>query len=201
MASPRSCSVLFAAAAVLTACSDLPTNPLSRPTILARAIVERPDAAPGFFFGGDPRDGLAVAVGYITPIASLAEICADPTASDIPVTGGRLQFVSTPSGSVQATFTSAHEAVTVFRYGEGIVTSACQLVGAPVVATGTVTVSLHQTKVTGEGPGASLFGATLEGLVTLTSGGTARIHGTLQFVVRPDGSIQIDRERVSLTPL
>jgi hypothetical protein len=76
-------------------------------------------------------------------------------------------------------------------------------VGAPLVATGTVFAkqTLNQVFVPGPGPGSLVVVVTVHGIVDLTAGGQARLHGSPRFVIRPDGTLVKDQELVTLTPL
>jgi hypothetical protein len=87
--------------------------------------------------------------------------------------------------------------VAVFAYGAGITTSPCDLVGAPVAATGAV--RLHYVARV-EGGGATVFQVGARGTVTLATGGEARLTATWRQVVRPDGTLLFDLEPVTLTP-
>jgi hypothetical protein len=42
---------------------------------------------------------------------------------------------------------------------------------------------------------------TVHGIVDLIEGGQARLHATVNFVIRPDGTLVKDQEPVTLTPL
>jgi hypothetical protein len=92
--------------------------------------------------------------------------------------------------------------VEVYRYGSGIVSTPCELVGTPVVvASGTVRVTQHVSDPAASGAGASVFHLTANGVVELTSSGRARLRATVRWVVRPDGTRVMDEEPVELIPL
>ncbi len=141
--------------------------------------------------GGDPANPLAVIAGFAEPVA---DFCA----SGGPVSTHDFQLVFPPAGRVQLAVSGREVAVQVFAYGGGIVSNHCQLIGAPVIATGTGTVRLGAHN---GGPGGTTIHATVRGIVDLTSGGQARLLATAQVTIRPDGSPVIDNERVTLTPL
>jgi hypothetical protein len=97
--------------------------------------------------------------------------------------------------------------VVVFEYGAGIVVDPCVLVGAPVVATGTVKYTFRVSDL-GDiyglnlgGPGSTSIHETVEGIVDLTGGGQARLFGKVRTLWGPDNSLRFDEERVRLTPL
>jgi hypothetical protein len=157
--------------------------------------VIRDPAAPNVLsLGGDPANPLAVVAGLEGPVADFCSAAGAAISSHV------VQLVFPPSGRLQFKVSGHEVAIQVFDYGAGIVTDTCQLVGAPVVATGTGTVRLgiHSAAV---GPGGTSIHATVRGIVDLTSGGQARLLATAQVVVRPNGSLVIDKERVTLTPL
>jgi hypothetical protein len=87
----------------------------------------------------------------------------------------------------------------VYDFGGGIVSNICQLVGAPVLGTGTADYTFEAV-VTGQGADFVIH-ITLHGVIDLVSGGQARIQATAQAVVLPDGTLLFDEERVRLTPL
>lgn len=201
--------------ALLAACgeTDHPTAPVDASGGLtfdesssqdAGAVIERSEFPFGFVGGGDPRDNLAFFVGPVDPVAAAAIKCPDPSIIAPISPGGRPQIVTVPSGRVQvkAIVREAHIAVWQFT---GLVTSYCQLVAAPVVATGvvryTVTISNDGVFAGGGGPGAAMWHINAVGVVDLTSGGQARLHATARILVLPDGSLRFDEERISLTPL
>jgi hypothetical protein len=201
--------------ALLVACSDAdhPTAPERGSRGLtfdessssdAGAVIERSDFPFGFVGGGDPRDNLAFFVGPLDPVAAAAIKCPDPDIIAPVSPGARAQIVTVPPGRVQirAITREAHIAVWQFT---GLVTSFCQLVVAPVVATGvvhyTVTTTNEGAFAGGGGPGAATWHINAVGVVDLTSGGQARLHATARILVLPDGSLRFDEERISLTPL
>jgi len=151
--------------------------------------VFRFDDLPGIGLGGEPNDGLAILAGFEAPI-SVEAICADPF--NQPFVPGSDQLVFTPSGGFHEQARARSTNVVVFAYGAGIITDACQLVGAPVVATGIVTLSVNVA------PNVQHF--TVRGIVDLVGGGQGRLHAAAQIVFR-DGFLVLDKERVTLTPL
>jgi hypothetical protein len=204
---PPDAARVFAAAAVLPllgACADAPTSaPSGRPPTVAQAsraapggaqVVEFPFLIFGSFFGGDPSSGLAVVVGPSDPIAGIAAACAGLPVELGPGSG---RAVFTPSGAFIARTSGTAVPVAVLEYGEGIVTDPCVLTDAAVVATGTVT--FRQAVVSGRG--AQVTRVSVEGVVTLATGGQAFLSGSWRQVTRPDGTIVFDREPVTLTPL
>jgi len=87
----------------------------------------------------------------------------------------------------------------VYDFGGGNVSNICQLVGAPVLGTGTADYTFESI-VTGQGAN-FVIAITLHGVIDLVSGGQARVQATAQAVILPDGTFLFDRERVRLTPL
>jgi len=136
--------------------------------------------------GGDPSNPLAVMIGFeVTP----DQFCA----GNGGVPGAPGQVVLTPPGAVLVSESGRDLNVLVFEFGGGPVTDVCQLVGAPIIATGTGKFSAHF--------GVQDAGATVQGIVDLVSGGQARLFATARVTVRPDGTLLFDEEIVRLTPL
>ena len=79
-------------------------------------------------------------------------------------------------------------------------TQFCDLLGAPLLASGTVTLSQVVQDVPGDAPGALVAHVHANGIVELTSGGQAQLHATAQVVIRPDGSV-LDKTSISLRPI
>lgn len=210
--------VSFGVALLSTAaCTDghiptTPAGPLDSPVLATAAssgggaVVDRSLFPYGFLGGGDPRDGLAFFAGPVDPVAAVPIKCADPSII-VPISpGARTQTVTTPSGRIQTNASNDATHIAVWQYGEGIVTDACQLLGAPLVATGVVHYTAHTTNqglLFGDeaGPGATTWHVNAEGIVELTSGGQARLHVTVRILILPDGTFKFDEERVRLTPL
>jgi hypothetical protein len=148
----------------------------------------------GFSLGADPETQLVVLAGIETTVEQL---CADPV--NVPVTLLQ-QVVATPSGHVQFNAPPQEVRVDVFQFAGGIVTDACQLIGAPLVATGTATARFVQVNLGGGESRAAAINATVHGIVELVTAGQARVQasGHIQF---KDGVIVLDKETVTLTPL
>jgi hypothetical protein len=198
-------TALCAAAAVSCAESNDRTGPTAanagdtplEVSAQSGAIVDRtlPVAT---LLGGGPPTNLALSVGSET---SIDDFCADPTA----IVFSEVQSIAvfTPSRKVPY-HASTHDAfVQVFEYSPGIVTHPCDLVGAPLVASGRVFFSQTFNQLTGpgSGPGSFAVNATVHGIVELTEGGLARLHGSWRFVIRPDGTLVKDQEPVTLKPI
>jgi hypothetical protein len=88
-----------------------------------------------FIVGPDVETQLALEAGFDEPIT--AANCARP--EDISFFSLTQQQVSTPAGREQFTTPSQQVEVTIFRL-QSPLTDLCQLVSAPVVASGTATV-------------------------------------------------------------
>jgi hypothetical protein len=167
----------------------------SGPSDRSGAIVIK-DFAIASVLGGGPPTNLGIAVAAE---GSVEDVCADPFS--VPLSPQRGILVITPSGKLPSHAVSREALVQVFEYSAGILTSPCQLVGAPLVATGTVFVTQTVTQFAGSGPGSFVVHVTIQGIVELTAGGSARLHAAAQVVVRPDGTLVKDQEPVTLTPL
>jgi hypothetical protein len=151
----------------------------------------------GNWWGGDPRDQLALFIGFEVPIA---EVCAtgDQLSGVSPGTG---KAVFSPTARIHFTSFSREAHAVVVQYGAGLLgADVCPLVGAPVVATGTVKFTYRANNFSFVEPGVVAH-ATAEGIVDLTSGGQARLFATTRMLVRSDGSLVLDVQRVRLTPL
>lgn len=178
----------------LLGCRDGPTltEPVNSETAVARA--ERVVWADAFVMGGDPSNPLALQAGF-DPGVTVEDICADPSGLNLNGIG---QAVFTPPGGFLS-HTSAKDAVlVVYQFGGGPVTDPCQVVGAPIVGTGTGSFTF---KVSDPGPGAIAIHVTVHGTIDLTSGGRARLFATARIILLPDDSLLFDVERVRLTPI
>jgi hypothetical protein len=199
---PGMCSL--ALTALCLACSDAPTS-ITEAELPALAAANAPSTSgpkvvrgpfqPGVLSG--PNDTLAVAVGFEEPFA---DHCADLESPDQP---GSAQIVSTPAGGKHLTMSGHGLSVVVFAFAGSAMDYCADLVGAPVVATGTAnfTLSSNDLVLGGHGPGADQVTVSIHGLVDLVSGGQARLFATTQVLFRPDGSFVFDRARISLRPL
>jgi hypothetical protein len=161
------------------------------------AIVIK-DLASAIGFGGGPPTNLALSAGDERVIE---DICADPVGGARSPQRG--MAVVTPAGRIPFHTVTREAFLQVFQFSAGITTSPCDLVGAPLVATGRgfLTLTVNQLAGPGAGPGSFVVHATVHGIVELTAGGQARVHGIEQFIIRPDGTVVKDRELVTLTPL
>lgn len=197
----------------LAACENavtVPAAPDSAPALAkaekgsgSGATVIKEGVIINWLMGGDPRDQLALVVGIEPPLPDLCTGTDDP----VGFSPARAQAVVTPAGRVPVYSFQREAYVEVYQYGGGIVTDGCQLVGAPVAATGRVRSMSTITDASAEfgdgigGPGASTLHVTVQGVVDLTSGGQARLFGTVRVVIGPDGELLMDEERIRLTPL
>jgi hypothetical protein len=151
-------------------------------------IVVRGPFGPGVL-SGDVR--YAVAVGFEEPFAAHCDDLESPNQA------GSTQIVFSPSGRVHVRGSGKGVNVRVYEF-PGVLGAVCDLVGEPLVATGTADFNL--TVVDG-GPGAVHVGVKFRGVVDLVSGGLARLHATGFTLIRPDGSFAFDHVRVILRPL
>jgi hypothetical protein len=186
---------------VALACHDpvVPTDPTAPAPAGDRAAIVQSSSVQGFAFGGGPsNNGLVVAVGPEDAVEANRQQCLTGS-NDVPTSQGKSVLVFTPSGNVHNKSHTLDAAVSVFAAGS--IQSFCDLVGAPVVATGRVRYTTTFNDESMSPPGAVTFGVTVSGIVTLTAGGEARLFGESRIVILPDGSLVVDREVVRLTPL
>jgi hypothetical protein len=147
--------------------------------------------------GADPSTSLVLQTGWEAGITA-EDLCADFTGA-IEETGQKGQIVFTPPGGVHIQTSGRDANIVVYQYGGGIVTDICtQLVGAPIVGTGTG----HFTfLIQDAGPGATVFHVNVRGTIDLATGGQARVFGVARVTILPDGTQLFDEERIRLTPL
>jgi hypothetical protein len=169
----------------LTAPGDLPN-----PSLAAERFIHL-DA---FLLGGDPGNPLALQAGFDAGLTA-EDICAGDFGEGPHGLG---QIVLTPSGGALLHSLGRDVNLVVYEFGAGPVTDGCQLVGAPVVGTGTGNFNYT---VLATGHGAFTVHVTLQGTIDLVSGGQAGVFGTARVTVLPDGTLLFDEERVRLTPL
>ena len=186
------------AGALALGCTDQqsPMAPAADPSSPS-ARAERFPAFAALQMGGDPSNPLALQAGYL-PGVTAEDICADP-----------FQGVDTEAQTGQDVFTQPggfHERVSgrdvhlvLYQFGGGPVVEQCQLVGAPVLGTGTGNFSWNLN--VGRSGGRVVIHLTIHGTIDLVSGGQARVLGTARVLILPDGTLFFDEERVRLTPL
>ena len=183
------------AGALVLGCADQqsPTAPTDPPTPSLRA--ERVPVLSPVLLGGDPSNPLAVQAGFEAGLTA-EDICPDNGEHVDPNAQG--QGIFTPPGGLHVSVSARDVSLVVYEFGEGIVTDICQLVGAPVLGTGSgkYTINFEVT-----GPGVLAVHATVQGIIDLTSGGQARVLGTARVLILPDGTLKFDVEQVRLTPL
>ena len=203
------CTLVWGAAA---ACSDargpagpapLPPPEAARPArggASGGAVVDR-NLAPYGHFGRDPETGLVIFVGPADPVAGAALKCPDPRVIAPIPPETRIQTITTPSGRVMRHGYNDAAPIAVWAYPAGPVTSFCQVVGAPLVATGTVRYDSQQSVPPGDGPGAFVAHFKANGVVDLVAGGQARLQLNAMQVFGPDGTLVREETRITLTPL
>ena len=152
------------------------------------ATVVRAPFGPGVLSG---HNQYAVAIGFEEPFAVH---CNDLESPNQP---GSTLIVFSPSGRVHVKGSGKSVNVRVYEFA-GVAASNCDLLGAPLVATGTVNFNL--TVIDGA-PGAVHVGVKFRGIVNLVGGGQARLHATGFTLIKPDGSFAFDRVRIVLRPL
>jgi hypothetical protein len=187
--------LLLLGGALVLGCVDqqAPTAPSDQLTPSLRA--ERVPVLAPVFLGGDPSNPLAVQAGFEAGLIA-DDICPDNGEHVDPRAQG--QGIFTPPGGFVAS-TSVHDmSLVVYQYGGGIVSNICQLVGAPVLGTGTANYTFELVFT---GQGAFVIHQTLQGVIDLVSGGQARVNATVRVTILPDGTLLFDEERVRLTLL
>lgn len=184
------------AAALTLGCADQqsPTGLVTEPLAPSLRAEHVPVFSP-VLLGGDPSNPLAVQAGYEAGLKA-EDICPDTGEHVDPNSQGKAHF--TPPGGVHISVSARDVSLVVYDFGEGIVTDVCQLVGAPVLGTGS---GKYSTQLNVSGPGATVLHITVHGIIDLVSGGQARVHATAQVTILPDGTLLSDEERVRVTPL
>lgn len=185
------------AGALALGCADqqAPTAPAGNPPAPTFRAERFPTFA-GFQMGGDPSNPLALQAGYELGVTA-EDICADPN-QGIDAEAERGQFVFTPPGGAHQRISGRDVHLILYQYGGGPVTTQCELVGAPILGTGTGNFSFNLNVV---GQGQVVIHVTVHGTIDLVSGGQARVLGTARVLILPDGTFFFDEERVRLTPL
>jgi hypothetical protein len=155
-----------------------------------RAIVHK-DLLLGTALGGGPLNTLAITVAIGSPV------CPPSPAS--PAEG---VLVEAPSGKTPSHAVTRTAFVQVFEF-PAVFTDLCQLVGAPLVATGNVFFSHTATQFfgPGSGPGSFVLQIRVHGIVDLVEGGQARLQAFGRLVIRPDGTLVRTEDSVKLTPI
>jgi hypothetical protein len=188
-------AALLLPVALLVGCTDSgsPTRPTD-PTP-ARPVANGAQLIRGNFgtaFGGAPNP-LVVMLGFdigVTP----ADVCG----GTFTVSDNSALIVLTPPGGFLAGAARGHDLpVQVFEFA-GIITNFCDLVGAPLVATGNAN---YTAPFLAPSSGAVVGHVTVDGIVNLVVGGQARLFGSARATVRPDGTVLFDEELVRLTTL
>ena len=183
------------AGALIIGCGDSPrvTDPTDSPgpSLRAQKFIN----ISAFAMGGDPSNPIAMMVGFdagTTP----EDVCADPTGHGNNLLG---QVIITPQGGFLLHVSGHDINLVVLEFGDGPVTGQCDLVGAPIIASGTGKAT---SETLAARPGAALVAhVTVQGIVNLNAGGQARVLGTARVTLLPDGTLLFDEERVRLTPL
>jgi hypothetical protein len=189
-------SAAVLAGALALGCADQPLPPTAAdpadPSL--GAVRFRPSF--GFFiFGGGGSSSLAIQAGW-EPGITAEEICADFTGG-VQEEGQKGQVVFAPHGFHLQT-SGGDATIVVYQYAAGIVTDVCQLVGTPIVGTGTG----HFTfQIQAADFGATIIHENVQGTIDLAGGGQARVFGVARVTILPDGTQIMDVEQVRLTPI
>ncbi len=184
------------AGALALGCADqqAPTAPAGDPP----APTFRAERFPAFAalqMGGDPSNPLALQAGYL-PGVTAEDVCVDPF-EGVDTEAQKGKDVLTPSGGFHEQVSGRDVHLVLYQFGAGPVTTQCQLVGAPVLGTGTGKFSWN---INANGQGRVVIHLTIHGTIDLVSGGPARVLGTARVHILPDGTVFFDEERVRLTP-
>jgi hypothetical protein len=191
---PLSAPAVFGLGLLAAGCHDRATPTAPARVAAAPTIVERNDEF-GAFYINDDDNKLAVVAGVTVPFATF---CAE--GGDF--SEGRTQLVTPPPGGTKLQTFGAEVHVEVLQYDVSTVTDPCaDLAGAQVVATGIAFARSNSSNFDGGGPGATANHFLVQGTVTLTGGGQARLQATAQVVSKPDGTFVVEMGRVRLTPL
>jgi hypothetical protein len=181
------------AGALTLGCGDSPrmTGPADPTAPSPR--VERFGHLDAFVFGGDPTNPLALQIGFDAGV-TVEDICTG--SPGLP--NGLGQLILTPPGGALLHGSGQDVNLVVYEFGGGPVTDPCQVVGAPVVGSGTGNFTYNILTLSN---GAFVAHITAHGIIDLTSGGQARVLGTARVLILPDGTLKFDVEQVRLTPL
>jgi hypothetical protein len=188
-------SALMTVLAAAIGCTDQ-TSPSASDSPASSLGAVRLPAFNTFELGGDPRDGLAILVGYEAGVTA-EDVCANP-GEGILFEGQKGQDVFTPTGGFHEHVSASNANLIVYQFAEGPISGPCQVPGAPIVGIGTASFT-ENTEILSSG--AVVLHFTVHGTIDLVSGGQSRVLATARVVVRPDGTLQFDEERVILTPL
>ena len=155
-------------------------------------VVFRLAAEPNFYlyFFPDDKAGLTATAGVVGTLAESCDLSNPNFAEPID-----FQFLFSPSGRLLE-HGRADLSLVVYQ---GSTTDFCgALIGAPIVATGTVHVVENDPDFDASRGGPS-FGYHAEGPVTLTAGGKARFSGSVKFVTTATGKLTHILSHVVLT--
>ena len=189
-------SSLFVSITLLAGCEDADrlTRPADTPPAQVGATIDRTLVLFTVFASGPPAD-----LGLIAALENTESFCAG---EDFEASPQRGQLILTPSEKAHLLSFTREGFVEVFDFagtGGFLGTQFCDLLGAPLLASGRVTLSqiVHDP---GGSHGALVAHVTANGVVDLASGGQARLHATAQVVIRPNGSV-LDKTSISLEPI
>lgn len=155
-------------------------------------VVFRVKAEPNFYwyFFPDDKAGLTASAGVVGTLAEACDITNPNFAEPID-----FQFLFSPTGRLLE-HGRADLSLVVYQ---GSTTDFCgALIGAPIVATGTVHVVENDPDFEASRGGPS-FGYHAEGPVTLVSGGKAQFSGSVKFVTTASGKLAHILSHVVLT--
>jgi hypothetical protein len=185
-----------AALTILVGCIDTSTLPTDPPVDHSPKPSSRAEIIDTAIAGaiGDPSNSLAVWVGWdvgVTP----ADVCSGNIDALISPNTFAHQIFTPSGGFLEGAAGGRDVPVLVFSSGSS---DFCQLVGAPLIATGT---GNFHVSVLAPSSGVVVVVSTTHAIVDLVSGGQARLFATSRFRLRRDGSVLFDEVKVKLTPL
>jgi hypothetical protein len=179
--------------ALVLGCTDAQPPTAAEPPAPSYGAVQFPVFS-FFVMGADASTSLVVQAGW-QPGVTPEDLCAD-FGGGVQEEGQKGKIIFTPPGGVHVQSKARDANLVVYQYDGGLLTDVCQLVGAPVVGTGTGRFSQPLEFTTG----ATTTHVTVRGIIDLTAGGQARLFGTERVTIRPDGTQLFDEVRIRLTP-
>jgi hypothetical protein len=150
-------------------------------------VVFRAQNGDLIFLVPDIADNLSASIG----LAETFDSWCDPTA---PVTITPVDFQALEKGNGQLGVLFQSRSLPVIVYGVGTVEFCPDLIGAPIVATGTAQFTFNDRDF--EDPPSYGYRAT--GELTLTSGGTAHFTGVVKWVTTGAGQVRV-HSQITLT--
>jgi hypothetical protein len=201
---PRPLVAALLASTLVLGCADQPavteSGGISRPSLRTEQNPDGPGAlvirfAFDWFSTWDPRPGIGVTVGLLSPIADTPECGGEgPVVSD----GRRIvQLLFTPNEHISQ-FARVHKA-TIKLY-ESASSDQCDWAGLPVFGEGTANVTFNFLSRESDGAPA-VVGLKIQGIVELTGGGRALVLNTAQAHLEDDGTPIVHVDHFEIRPI